>query len=192
MLKVLLAAAMVAAPFPVAPATPLIDGDAIPKVVCPVYAGPVLQGFSMGTAFRVGGHLLLSVKHVTNVGNCLIDGKPITVTYQGPDQDFSMISASAGPRIAIDCGGFVKGHRYVAVGHARGRDELAFISLDGTGIKVGQYSLLTGVYTVIPGMSGGPVIDMDTGKVVGLVNAYDMQHGISMSVALKDTPACRS
>ena len=191
--KALVGAALLLAPFPVAPSIPLsIDSDAIPKVICPVFAGPVLRGISYGSAFRVGGNLLLSVKHVTSVGNCIIDGQPITVRYESPDQDFSILSATPGPRIPIDCGGFHKGQHIIAIGHARGRDELTTIALTATGVKADGLDVLFGVFTVIPGMSGGVLVDADTGRAVGTVNRYDPGPGLSMSQSLKDTPICHS
>lgn len=189
--KALLAAALVAVPFPVAPSIPLsIDSDAIPKVVCPVFAGPVLRGISYGSAFRVGGNLLISVRHVTHEGNCMVDGMPIQKLWESDTQDFAIFTATPGPRVPIDCGGYVKGRRYVAVGHARGLDQLTAIELVGTGVKAGQFSLLVGTYTVIPGQSGAAILDAETGAAVGTINAYDMAHGISFSVALRDTPIC--
>jgi hypothetical protein len=143
----------------------------------------------MGSAFRIG-KLLLSVKHVTNYPECYINGKKITVVYTAPDQDFSIISDSEGPFLKVDCGGFVKGRKYLSVGHARGLDTLTTVELVATGVTIAGQAALKGVFTVIPGMSGGPVIDEETGKVVGTVNSYIMESGLSGSVALKGTPIC--
>ena len=189
--KALCGASLLLAPASVAPAVPLLD-QAIPKVVCPVYENNVLLGWSMGSAVRIGRHFLLSVKHVTSVGNCTINGKPIKVNYEGHPQDFSELTTQdEGATLRMDCGGFVKGRTYLAIGHARGRDELTTIELEGTGIKQDGYSVLIGIETVIPGQSGGAVIDADTHAVVGMVNAYNMEDGTSYSIALKDTSLCR-
>ena len=40
-------------------------------------------------------------------------------------------------------------------------------------------------------MSGGPVIDEETGKVVGLINVFQEPEGISGSVELKNTSVCK-
>jgi sulfur relay (sulfurtransferase) DsrF/TusC family protein len=53
-------------------------------------------------------------------------------------------------------------------------------------------AILEGVWTVIPGQSGGAVLDPDTHKVVGVVNTYDMEGGLSGSVELKRTSVCRN
>jgi hypothetical protein len=188
--KALVGAALLAAPASVAPAVPLA-GQMIPKVVCPVYAGPLLLGYSMGSAVRVSEHLLLSVKHVTNFDGCLVNGKPIQKVWTSPDKDVSIFKTEdGGPFLKVDCGGFVKGRIYEALGHARGLDELTVVELIGTGIINDGYSVLKGILTVIPGQSGGAVTDKETGKFVGLVNAYDMPNGNSFSIALKDTPIC--
>jgi hypothetical protein len=189
--KALVGAALLAVPASVAPAVPLLDQQ-IPKVVCPVYAGPVLLGWSMGSAFRIGPHLLLSVKHVTNYDACYIDGRKITVNYTSPDSDFSIISDSQdGPSLKIDCNGFRPGRKYLAVGHGRGLDQLTTVELTGTGVTIAGQAALKGIFTVVPGMSGGPVVDAETGRVVGTTNSYMMDKGLSGSVELKNTSVCK-
>jgi hypothetical protein len=187
--KALVGAALLAAPASVAPAVPLLDQQ-IPKVVCPVYAGPVLLGWSMGSAFRIG-KLLLSVKHVTDYPDCYINGKKITVAYTDPKLDFSIIADSEGPFLKVDCDGFKPGRKYLAVGHARGLDQLTTVELEGTGQTTNGYAILKGISVVIPGQSGGSIIDAETGKAVGMVNAYDMAHGLSYSIPLSETTICQ-
>jgi hypothetical protein len=178
----LLAASLMLAPQ--ADANFVGDHSAIVKVDC-------LQG--MGTAFRIGRHLLLSVKHVTSMSMCSIDGEQVRVIYSGEKQDFSMLEMqSEGQTLGIDCGGFVRGRRYLATGFARGLDETTTVELEGTGKTDGRLSVLKGTYTVIPGMSGGPIIDAETGKVVGTTNTYDYPDGLSGSVELRSTPVCHA
>lgn len=184
-LKLIVAAALVAAPVPAS--APIALADPIPLVVC-----PVTGGVSMGTAFRISPHLLLSVKHVTNFPNCLVDGRKVKVVYTSPSQDFSILSDDrVGPFLRVDCGGFVTGGHYIAIGHARGLDQLTSIDLIATGITRGGFYALRGVFTVIPGQSGGAILDAETGKVVGTINVYDMPSGLSGSVELKDTSVCQ-
>ena len=188
--KVLVAAALVAAPCPVAPSIPIMD-SAIPKVVCPVYAGPILLGWSMGSAVRIGPRLLLSVRHVTSVGNCQINGKAIKVDYESKSKDFAIVSTEDdGGTVRINCEGFVRGRKYEAWGHARGLDELTEVDLEGTGVTQSGFGVLKGIFTVIPGQSGGAVLDKETHALVGMVNAYDPAAGISYSIQLKDTSIC--
>lgn len=189
MLKLLLAASL--ALVPVAPVVPKTYAQAteqpiIPKVVC-------LQkdGYSAGSAFRVGPTYLLTARHVISEGQCQIDGQPVKVIYTSARSDFAILEDTRpGKSIAIDCGGFQEGHRYVAIGHARALDELTIIRLVGTGLRDGAWVVLAGVLEVQPGMSGGAILDADTLKVVGVVNAADWESGRSFSIALKDTPIC--
>lgn len=185
MLRGLLTASVLLAS-PTAPASvrqEVISPKAVLQVIC-----PMTGGYSAGTAVRVG-KVILSVNHVTASGNCLIDGKPVSVMWHGGD--FSMLEGTPGPYLKIDCGGFVSGHRYLALGYARGIPALTAVDLVATGRTSGPFSILTGIFTVVPGQSGGPVIDLETGKVVGLVNVYDFQRAISGSLALSDTPLCK-
>ena len=185
MLKALAAMALLVST-PSVPQT-VTPAPKIPRVVC--FVTPT--SLAMGTAFRIGPHLLLSVRHVTDEENCYIDGEAIKVTYKAPGQDFSILSDDrAGPFLKVDCGGFVKGRKYIAIGHARGLEQLTTVELTGTGTKSGQFSILSGIFTYVPGQSGGPTIDVETGAVVGTNNVYDMERGLSGSVALKDTPIC--
>jgi hypothetical protein len=189
-LRSVVAAASVLIAAPVATPDPLplviISPQAIVQVLC---FGK--NEITAGTAFRIG-RLFLSVNHVTSSGNCFIDGKPIKITWQSPTTDFSMLAADPGPYIAVDCNGFVRGKKYLAIGYARGLPQTTLVELVGTGeVKHGQ-ALLAGMFTVVPGQSGGPIIDEETGKAVGTVNAENFEEGYSISVELKSTPVCRS
>lgn len=143
-----------------------------------------------GTAFRISPTTLLSVAHVTSLSGCFINGKPFTVKHK--NGDFSILSMDdKAPRwLAIDCNGFVAGRAYIALGFARGLPTLTEVDITATGRIEGEWSILQGVWTVIPGQSGGPIIDPTTGKVVGTINVFDARAGRSGSVALKSTAAC--
>lgn len=171
----------------------VITPQAIVQVVCIGVTDRGSPYVRAGTAFRVGPSIMLSVNHVTaGPAKCFIGRSPIKVTYASPDADFSMLEGDEGPSLKIDCGGFVKGRKYVAIGYARGRDYLTTVELTGTGVKQDGWSVLTGMLTVIPGQSGGPILDEETGKVVGTVNVENFEQGMSGSVALKDTPICKA
>lgn len=186
MLKALVAAAALLIPSATAPATPIIPPAAIVQVVCPVPGGYV-----SGTAFRVGGGLMISVNHVTHYGSCTINDTAVKVSYAAPDSDFSMLRGDSGPFLKVDCAGFVKGRKYLAIGYARGLPVETVVPLLGTGESRGGLAVLVGIFTVVPGQSGGPIIDAETGAVVGTVNTYDFEHGLSGSVELKSTPVCK-
>lgn len=145
-----------------------------------------------GTGFRVGLNHWYSVAHVTAMHNCAVDGAKIAVTEQDGARDFSRFdTAAAAPNgLRVNCHGFIPGHWYWAIGHARGAEFQTAIALYATYAKAGDGKrVLIGEYDVIPGMSGGPVMDMN-GEVVGLVNAYVMGTPISLSRELKTTSVC--
>lgn len=147
---------------------------------------------SVGTAFRVGDGLLLSVNHVTSAaGQCFVDGKPLAIRYKAPHADFSMIGGGDGPHLKVDCGGFVKGRSYVAIGYARGLAQLTRVDLTGSGENDRGLAVLEGIFAVVPGQSGGPVIDVETGSVVGVVDAENYEEGLSWAVPLSSTPVCK-
>lgn len=172
------------APFPALP-----QAEAIVPVICFNH-----KNIYSGTAFRIGptGEML-SVNHVTSSGQCFIgkqqlDGR----VWKSPKADFSMVDYGvAGPYIPIDCGGFKKGHKYLAIGYAQGAAKPTIVELLGTGEhdKDGQ-AILLGIFTSQPGMSGGPVIDEETGKAVGTNDAASFERGASYSAELKDEPIC--
>jgi hypothetical protein len=147
-----------------------------------------------GTAFRVGPNHFLSVAHVTSGTHCNIAGKPTTVTEQDGANDFAQLNADirGGKPYAIDCGGFVPGRWYWAAGYAFGAMFQTNVAIYATyAFSDNGERVFMGMHTVIPGMSGGPVIDPATGAVVGTVNMYDPENGLSFSRELKGTSVCR-
>lgn len=161
--------------------TSTVPASAIVKVQCLV---------GSGTAFRIGPQETLSVNHVTSLAGCFIEGKRINVSYHGGDFSILTESEASDKWLEIDCNGFVKGRKYLAKGYARGLDRITTVELEGTDTMMGPFSVLRGMFTVIPGQSGGPLIDKETGKVVGTINIYNFQAGLSGSIALRDTPIC--
>lgn len=161
-----------------------IDPSANPEIV------RVICSTGMGTAFKVGPHILLSVAHVTNIGGCAINGVPIKVLHT--DGDFAVLYSDevSDKWLSVDCGGFRRGHLYTAVGYARGLPFQTSVDVIDTGSRLSGFEKLWGVFTVIPGQSGGAMIDPVTRKVVGTINVFDPMRGNSGSVALKDTPVC--
>ena len=142
----------------------------------------------MGTAFRAKGRWL-SVNHVTMLHNCHIGTKAIAAKQEG-NLDFSI----AGPALGgfeIDCAGFQEGEPYYAVGYANGFPVQRLVVLKGTGaFDDNGMAVLFGIQTLIPGMSGGPILSKE-GKVVGLNNMFHRWLPLSLSVELKQTSLCR-
>lgn len=149
---------------------------------------------SKGSAVRVGPRTYLSVNHVTSADNCTVNGKPIKVARVDEDHDFSVftVNESEAGFVPIDCRGFRAGRDYIAIGHARGLDSLTAVNLVATGQYINGFARLDGLTTVIPGQSGGMMADRITGKLVGMVNVYNMASGLSGSAELKQTEVCRN
>ena len=186
LLRAVTCAALLCVPTPASVAT--VEPTGIPTI--PNLRVTCLVG--MGTAFRIGPKLAISAAHVTSLPVCAIEGKLITAKAAGKDQDFSVIPLETeGPYLRIDCNGFVKGRRYIARGYARNAPHETSIELVAAGRKWAGFDVLEGMFTVIPGMSGGPIYDAETGKVVGINNVYNYQIGHSGSVPLSETSVCR-
>lgn len=187
MYRAVLIAGFFASPLSPASTSPVaVPRAAIVQVVC--FGKDMVTS---GTAFRIGNGLLLSVNHVTSTPNCYIQGKPIDLKWKSPKEDFSMLGGDDGPFLTVDCGGFIKGRRYAAIGYARGLDTPAIVEMVATGDTEDGFAVLIGLVTVIPGQSGGPIIDETTGRVVGTVNAENFEEGLSFSVPLSATPICK-
>jgi hypothetical protein len=150
-----------------------------------------------GTAFKVAPHKYLSVHHVTSRAGCSIDGKPIYVTYSDHAGDFSIISVydPEPGGLPISCDGYSPGKAYLSVGFARGAPEsigvlLRAYDMPNAPSLARGWQIFGGVETVIPGMSGGPILGAD-GRVVGTVNAYNGAYGLSWSRPLSETVICQ-
>lgn len=142
-----------------------------------------------GTAF-IAEHKIISVAHVTNIGNCSIDGMPITGIAEGK-LDFSIIGESKERGFRIDCGGFKPGTYVFPVGYAKGWPWQTMLMLLATYQKDDESrQVLLGDPTVIPGMSGGPILN-ERGEVVGVVNAYVAGMPFSFSLPLSETSICK-
>lgn len=146
-----------------------------------------------GTAVQIGHHRLISAAHVTAMHGCAVGGKPVTVTEQDGARDFAEISADVpGPGLKMSCEGYHAGEWVWSVGYAHGASFQTAIALYATYIKDREGKrVLIGPYTVIPGMSGGPIMNA-RGEVVGIVNAYVPDTEISFSRDLRDTDLCRA
>lgn len=160
-----------------------IDHPSVRQVLC-------TEG--RGSAFQTD-HGWVSVAHVTAMKGCFIDGQPIEVTEQDGEHDFSRLNVFSIRNVPmrIDCSGYKPGEYYWSAGYAFGRPFQTRIRIMATGFSLPDGKrILVGEYSVIPGMSGGPIYN-DAGEVVGLVNAFLPGSGISLSRELKDTSLCK-
>lgn len=185
------ALALVLLPRP-ANAEALYTNHHVKQVVCTFANG--MQG--RGTAWRVSKGRFASVSHVTGRGGvCAIEGKPITVEYDDPFGDFSIIHVEdkVDGGIPVNCSGYYHGFHYYSIGYARGNPWSVVITLRANKLLLPVFNrpgwqVFSGIEHVIPGMSGGPIVGSD-GRAVGSVNAYNPT-GLSWSRPLSETPLC--
>jgi hypothetical protein len=138
-----------------------------------------------GSATRVGPTDYISVAHVVTLTKCTVNGTPIKATYVNTKQDFATFTGPVGTDfMKVSCDGYHYEEGYVMRGYAYGDDTpwfepVIFITKDKDGIA-------TFVGNDFPGMSGGPVIDVN-GRITGTVNIQNP----TGSVDLHDTIVCK-
>ncbi len=149
----------------------------------------------MGTAFKLRDGRWVTAFHVAVLGNCQIDGKPISVTYADSYKDIATFTVDDNRRGGIEpnCAGFIDRSWYHGIGHGRGSPypeaKAVRHSAFYTFIAGDRWAVLD-ANRFVPGMSGGPVLD-GTGRAVGIVNAYGKDLRISFSLQLRDSPICQ-
>jgi hypothetical protein len=168
----------------------LIDNNVIGKVRC---------GDWIGTGVYVGGGLVATARHVITAGGCNVAGLPATVVAASlaPGSDFALlhVDARAAFRALIDCGGFHEGQQYLATGYAENApltvtQILTASSSTSTEKHFAGLTIFRG--SVTQGMSGGPIVRLDNGALVGVISA-NTEDGITqvLGLPLADTPLCR-
>lgn len=180
-------------------AAPMLVSASLPETITYTYHPDIVMvqcADRRGTAFRVGSRAFYSVNHVTSARGCMIDGMPVTVTFADKGRDFSVLRVGAEKPGGIkpNCGGFVDGEIYYAVGHARGeyRQRMVAVRYSSMATKMypwREFGVLIGAEAFIPGMSGGPVLTV-SGEVVGTINGYSPITGVSFSQPLSGTAVC--
>lgn len=182
-----------------APHALILKAAAIPRIVCLTKRDGDEEWFSAGSGVWIGKNLALTADHVVaHAISCSIEGEKATIVREDGRLDYALISAynQGGVIAPFSCGGVVTGRQYRATGYADGE----------TYLRSGIWQALAGrvddpefVFNglnrfnglVIGGMSGGPVTEESTGRVVAIVNASDdvVPHDV-WGRSLADTPLC--
>ena len=173
---------------------PSIPVKAIRKVRC---------GGGHGTGFVTGSDTLVTAYHVVaHQKRCVDDetGELLTVVTFDPALDIATLHFATTRHsqwLRINCNGFTTSGTYYSFGFAGVGDSDLMMTrirpLEGyadsqTEPVFHHMRELTGV--VIPGMSGGPIVD-DTGQVVGMNNLTSNGYKNGLSRELKDTYFCQ-
>lgn len=141
-----------------------------------------------GTATRVAPDLYVTAAHVTDVGNCRVDGTPITDVVSDSVTDTATFRGPAGTAVMpYSCRHrYRPGAVYLSVGYV---ERIPLVRLELPHISAGTTSdgFARFVGEMIPGMSGGPSIS-ETGELAG-VNSMRWP---ARTRPISDTPLCRN
>jgi hypothetical protein len=165
---------------PVTAQAPQIPYSAIRLVQC---------GNALGTAFHIGNGRYITANHVITGGSlpCHIGGEDAPVVYQGKGLDIAELRGPIlGTRFDLDCDGFKTGTEYLAIGMAFGsaRTNIPMVySAFGKDPDNGNGQFIGA--EMIPGMSGGPMIDQSY-RVAGV----NLQRWPSRALDLHDSYLC--
>lgn len=131
------------------------------------------EGQTFGTGFFISSNRMVTAAHVVSDGVCFIEGVgAASIVEINPDQDFALIQPVAlfpgeidPPSLLTSCREVTTGHLGYSTGFARGHE---FTVLRGRLIN-GSPGNNTLTVLSIRGMSGGPVIEDTTDRVIGWV-----------------------
>jgi hypothetical protein len=157
-----------------------------------VISGNSPQMRGVGTAFRIAADRWITAQHILAESEVIllkINGgdSPAKVLYQNPDTDIAVLSvadsewawrASMG-RSRPDPGDQVKAVGWAQAGYGQWRRISLDYLVQGPGQGVANTIALTGANHPQIGFHGAPVIDMRTGRVVGILNGLSRGPGSS-------------
>lgn len=163
-----------------------------------------------GSGFIAADGVIATALHVASMTNCrdAETGNGYVTYHRDTVHDFALMTGVTPDMLPakVDCGGYVKGKEYIALGITSFKQRFSLfrrvttIAQGYEDITVGGNDL-RGIYqldgNIVPGMSGGPIDDAETGAVVGITNVgYFTRNGdpvgVSYSFELKDTVLCKA
>jgi hypothetical protein len=154
---------------------------------------PLSCGRAQGTAFHIGGGRYVTAAHVTafaGEGSCSFRFIQLQVVRQDGSLDLAELSgfplrneAGGEVRLEIECRGYRPGRTYRSFGYAGGFFSM-FPLIASRHLLAGQRVFIGA--DIVPGMSGGPVVSDDSGRVTGINN----QRWPSRSRDLRGTWLC--
>lgn len=164
------------------------------------------EGTGYGTGFMIRHNVVVTAAHVMR-GTCIdtVTRIPMTPYLVDEERDFALVTFNANlPEnvrvFQISCAGFVPGRTYQAVGFERGRFFVVTNLLAREDRTPPGYQLRGGRTAVglralhgdlIQGMSGGPIVDLQTGAVVGINSATNinaLSRGFEMDIRAQGKP----
>jgi hypothetical protein len=152
-------------------------------------------GRASGTLFQVAPGVLMTAAHVTRNGPCSVDDVPLEIMLEDNALDYALLRGTVGQPMTLLCKEMKRGRTFYGIGYAGGRyrmDSRLFAqSRTKANVEGTSYSgMMRFGGGVIPGMSGGPVIDGE-GRVVAIVNASNAELSTALGRSVKDTILCR-
>jgi S1-C subfamily serine protease len=177
---------------------PNLPPDGIRKITCD-------RGW--GTGVVISEDTMMTADHViAGQTGCHDDetGETFEVVYKNASQDFAILRYTKTKHkhwLKVSCDGFTDTGTYYALGYAGvGTGDLSMFRLRATNEVAPEGSKdqrsgtdFTGTRvldgTVIPGMSGGPIVDI-RGRVVGINNATANNFRMALSREVKTTLLC--
>ena len=157
------------------------------------------KGVARGTGFIIARNVMVTANHVSSGRECsdASRGRTITPFIENYPTDFSLLTGNFGidAQLPYSCGGMVEGRRYISIGFRNGTTlvQNTVLSSIKQNIKLTDGSMIFNLRrvqgTIIPGMSGGPVADYETGIIVAINTATNFQ-GVGWVRELGDTPLC--
>lgn len=166
----------------------LLDMNTVPKITC---------GKWMGTGVYVANYLVATARHVVSgKSKCTVNGMKATVLPGKGRIDFALVVVAFKPdfRALLDCTGVHEGQQLLATGYAEDAELPVVQRLTGSETRTSEKGFSGEIIvrgSITQGMSGGPVVDINTGALVAIINA-NSEDGVTQTLVtpISDTSLC--